>query len=74
MTIVLPIQQDTCKVCGMPYGSPSPELSAATRSYCTRCENLPQNVMAVLDLHAKQFAEKTEQVKDPATEVSASEE
>ncbi len=64
----LPAQMDTCKSCGMPYGNPSPQM-AASRSYCERCANLPENIMAVVELQCKQLAEKRRQVKDPITNV-----
>ncbi len=67
MKIELPIQQDTCKSCGMPYGSPQRELSA-TRFYCVRCANLPQNIMDVLDQHCRQLAQKAEEVKSPVSD------
>ncbi len=51
---------DTCKACGMPYGNPDPQLSTS-RTYCVRCANLPQNIMAVLEMHARQLAEKARQ-------------
>jgi hypothetical protein len=52
----------------MPYGNPNPQM-AASRSYCERCANLPENIMAVLELQCKQLAEKRRQVKDPITTV-----
>lgn len=58
------IQTDTCRTCGLPFGSPEPQ-SARSRSYCQRCANLPQDVMAVLEVHEEQLREKVEQVQDP---------
>lgn len=56
------VQLETCKACGMPYGSPEPE-SAHSRSYCQRCANLPQNVMAILEMHELQLHRKAQEAE-----------
>ncbi len=58
----LSVQGNTCKACGLPYGNPAPEQSQS-RFYCRRCANLPHNVTAILELHTKQFAERTQKVE-----------
>lgn len=71
MEMELPVQQDTCKSCGMPFGRPVPELSAS-RSYCERCANLPGNIMAILEVHARQMSEKSQEIgSSPSSEVPA---
>jgi hypothetical protein len=52
----------------MPYGNPQPQMSS-NRSYCERCSNLPENIMAVLELQCKQLAQKAQEVKDPTATV-----
>ena len=59
-------QEDTCRSCGMPYGNPHPQMSSI-RSYCERCANLPENIMAILELQCKQLAQKAQEVKDPTS-------
>jgi hypothetical protein len=62
-------QGETCRSCGMPYGQPQPE-TPSIRSYCHRCANLPENILAVLELRCKQLAQKAMEVEDPIATIT----
>jgi hypothetical protein len=56
----------------MPYGSPEPE-AAQSRSYCQRCSNLPQDIMAVLEMHCLQLRRRAERVEKQTSQLTSPE-